>query len=42
MLASEASESERESVLFRFDNKYDHFRWFRLTRVTAYCMNVFK
>src|SRR5690242_9721925 len=27
---------------FIFDKKYDELRWFRLTRVTAYGMNVFR
>src|ERR1700746_1226337 len=27
---------------FIFDEKYDELRWFRLTRVTAYGMNVFR
>jgi hypothetical protein len=27
---------------FVFDKKYDECRWFRLTRVTAYGMNVFE
>src|SRR5215813_9325801 len=27
---------------FIFDKKYDELRWFRLTRVTAYRMNVFR
>src|SRR4029077_6643224 len=27
---------------FVFDKKYDELRWFRLTRVTAYGMNVFR
>src|SRR5262245_11979701 len=27
---------------FIFDTKYDELRWFRLTRVTAYGMNVFR
>jgi hypothetical protein len=25
-----------------FDKKYDELCWFRLARVTAYCMNVFR
>src|SRR5262249_31735665 len=27
---------------FNFDKQYDALRWFRLTRVTAYGMNVFR
>src|SRR5215470_6967685 len=27
---------------FIFDKKYDELRWFRLTRVTTYGMNVFR
>src|SRR5690349_20616869 len=41
-LASKLVNVSENSCSFSFDKKYDELRWFRLTRVTAYGMNIFR
>src|SRR2546429_7960936 len=40
--ASKLVNGSENRCSFIFDKKYDELRWFRLTRVTAYGMNVFR